>query len=122
MKARRTKGMDAISRQTPRSVREIRGPNEARWMTAMKDEFDNMLKNNAYNLVSEESILRERGRIGENYMEEDGTKVYFIDGVWSYRIKTKNRIITKFKARLCANRRYMQCPEDDTWSPTGCPQ
>jgi hypothetical protein len=118
MRATKTSSGDTIAQRTLKSHKKIHGPDEPRWKKAMVEEFDNMLRNNSYDLVSEETIMKERGRIGEDYKEKDETKVYFINSVWSYRIKTKNGIITKFKARLCANGWWMECTEDETWSPT----
>jgi Reverse transcriptase (RNA-dependent DNA polymerase) len=115
MRAMKSGLQGTLAQRTPKSYRQVKGPDAPRWRSAMDEEFENMLKNKAYDLVSEETIMRERGRIGEDYEEKDGTKIYFIDPVWSYRIKTKNGAITKFKARLCANGRWMECSEDDTW-------
>jgi hypothetical protein len=110
---------NALSRQTPRGSRQaLHGPDKDKWMKPMVREYETHVKNHTFDLVSPQSITSKRGRvIGVNSVDEDGTKVYFIDGIWVYRIKTKNGVIVKFKARWCANGAGMNCDAEDTFSP-----
>jgi hypothetical protein len=110
---------DALSRMTPKGSRQaLHGADKDKWMKPMVREYETHIKNHTFDMVSPQSITSKRGRvIGKNGVDEDGTKVYFIDGIWVYRIKTKNGVVVKFKARWCANGAGMDCDQEDTFSP-----
>jgi hypothetical protein len=88
---------DTMSRKTPKNYKQA--AKEKPWMEPMKKEYQNLLDNNKFDLVSPESIASKRGRVvGEDCTLEDSTKVYYIRGLWTYRIKTKNGEIASYKA------------------------
>ena len=89
------------------------GLHRKQWTRSMLSEYEAHLKNGTGELVSPESIMTKRGRIiGEDSIDEDGTKVYFIEGIWTYRIKMKAGKIEKFKSRWCANGMWMNCDQE----------
>jgi hypothetical protein len=106
-----------MSRRTPKNYKQaVKGPE---WMEPMRKEYQNLVENDTFDLISPEEIGSKRGRVvGKDCTLEDGTKVYFIAGLWTYRIKTKNGVITSYKARFCANGKWMDCDQEETWSPT----
>ena len=110
---------DVLSRQTPRGSRQaLHGPDKEKWKEPMVREYQTHVLNHTFDMVSPASITSKRGRvIGQDSVDEDGTKVYFVDGVWAYRIKTKDGAITKYKARWCVNGAGMDCDQEDTFSP-----
>jgi hypothetical protein len=107
-----------MSRITPKNYKQaVKGPE---WMESMRKEYQNLLDNKTFDLVSPDSITSEGRRIvGQDCTLEDGTKVYYIQGIWTYRIKTKNGDIVSCKASFCANGKWMDCDQEETRFPWG---
>jgi Reverse transcriptase (RNA-dependent DNA polymerase) len=49
---------------------------------------------------------------------QDGKKHVIIRGVWKYRIKTQQGVITKYKARLCADGRFVFALAEEVFAGT----
>jgi len=78
----------------------------------MKKEFETQVLNHTFgDLVPRSTIESKRRSSNKKYF-------YFIDGLWKYRIKTKNGIVTSLKSRFCADGRLQDCDDDETFSPT----
>ena len=102
--------MDDIQDLAPKGEKQaFEGPHRHQWIPAMQREYDAHMKNGTWTVVCE-----------TEYEEavKKGKQVYMIPYVWKYRIKTENGVITRFKARLCANGMFMKCDPKDTFAPT----
>ena len=91
---------------TPKSYKQANTcDDKEEWQEAIGKELAKFLKNKVWELVP------------PNNLQKQNVEVYVLQGVWKFRIKTKDGRIDKFKARLCADgkqmRNQIECQELD---------
>jgi hypothetical protein len=98
---------DSISLSTPRSFRQAKSCAECKhWWEAMDREMTAHKVNGTWRLVPRPEA------------NQGGKKHVIVMGIWKYRIKTQQNEITSYKARLCADGRFVDAEPHEVFAGT----
>jgi hypothetical protein len=98
---------DSISSQTPRSFNQMKKCKECeQWWCSMGREMTAHHVNGTWRLVP-------RPKPGQG-----GKKHVIIRGIWKYRIKTQQNLVTSYKSRLCADGRFVFATAQEVFAGT----
>jgi len=103
----------ALGPKTPRGYKQAgSGDDGPKWMRSMKAEYDTHVTNGTFGDLIPRSLAEAR--------RASSPKKYFyiVDGLWKYRVKTKNGVVDKLKSRFCANGSTQDASPEETFSPT----
>ena len=104
---------DALGPKTPKGFMQAsKGKEGKKWMTSMGNEYETHVKNGTFgDLVPRATAEARRKTTHKKYF-------YIVNGLWKYRVKTKNGVVEKLKSRFCADGSTQEADDEETFSPT----